>query len=115
MVRHATRRIKKTCLTEYCPGTNGVNAININDDDRVISVPPTARTKSSYNRKWSRHPIQRKPVRTMGRNATGVRRMVLDGGDDEVVGMVCVNDKERETGAVVSEQGYGKQTGRSIA
>ena len=46
----------------------------------------------------------------MGRNATGVRGMVLDDGDDEVVGMVCVNDRDRETVLVVSDQGYGKRS-----
>ena len=46
----------------------------------------------------------------MGRVATGVRGMTLDGGDDEVVGMVCVNDPETETIMVVSENGYGKRS-----
>ena len=49
-------------------------------------------------------------VRTMGRNATGVRGMVLDNESDEIVGMVCVNDAERESILVVSEQGYGKRS-----
>ena len=49
-------------------------------------------------------------VRTMGRNATGVRGMVLDNEADEIVGMVCVNDAERESILVVSEQGYGKRS-----
>ena len=48
----------------------------------------------------------------MGRTATGVRGITLDeDGEDAVVGMVCVHDKERETILVVSEQGYGKRTG----
>jgi DNA gyrase subunit A len=49
-------------------------------------------------------------VRTMGRVATGVIGMRLDGGDDEVVGMVCVNDPQTETIMVVSENGYGKRS-----
>ena len=111
----ATQRgvIKKTCLTEYSrPRTNGVNAININDDDRVISVALTNGTDEIImaNRNGRAIRFSESAVRTMGRNATGVRGMVLDGGDDEVVGMVCVNDKERETVLVVSEQGYGKRS-----
>ena len=49
-------------------------------------------------------------VRAMGRVSTGVRGMKLDGGDDEVVGMVVVNDPENETIMVVSENGYGKRS-----
>ena len=43
----------------------------------------------------------------MGRNATGVKGMTLDNNGDEVVGMICVNDPEKETIMAVSEQGYG--------
>ena len=49
-------------------------------------------------------------VRTMGRVATGVRGMRLDDGDDEVVGMIVVNNSETETIMVVSENGYGKRS-----
>ena len=50
-------------------------------------------------------------VRPMGRTATGVRGMTLDeDGEDEVIGMICVNDLEKETILVVSEQGYGKRS-----
>lgn len=51
-------------------------------------------------------------VREMGtgRNATGVKGMTLDDNSDEVVGMICVNDPEKETIMVVSEQGYGKRS-----
>lgn len=111
----ATQRgvIKKTCLTEYSrPRTNGVNAININDDDRVISVVLTNGTDEIImaNRNGRAIRFSESAVRTMGRNATGVRGMMLDDGDDEVVGMVCVNDRDRETVLVVSEQGYGKRS-----
>lgn len=111
----ATQRgvIKKTCLTEYSrPRTNGVNAININDDDRVISVALTNGTDEIImaNRNGRAIRFSESAVRTMGRNATGVRGMMLDDGDDEVVGMVCVNDRDRETVLVVSEQGYGKRS-----
>ena len=111
----ATQRgvIKKTCLTEYSrPRTNGVNAISINDDDRVISVALTNGTDEIImaNRNGRAIRFSESAVRTMGRNATGVRGMMLDDGDDEVVGMVCVNDRDRETVLVVSEQGYGKRS-----
>ena len=46
----------------------------------------------------------------MGRTSTGVRGMRLDGDDDAVVGMIVVNDPEKETVMVVSEQGYGKRS-----
>lgn len=49
-------------------------------------------------------------VREMGRNATGVRGMTLDGKDDEVIGMICMKDLDKETIMVVSEQGYGKRS-----
>ncbi|RKV70056.1 MAG: DNA gyrase subunit A, partial [Alloprevotella sp.] len=105
--------VKKTCLTEYSrPRTNGVNAININEDDRVVSVVLTNGSDEIImaNRNGRAVRFREEAIRTMGRNATGVRGMVLDGGDDEIVGMVCVNDPERETILVVSEQGYGKRS-----
>ena len=49
-------------------------------------------------------------IRTMGRTATGVRGMRLDAEDDDVIGMMTVNDAETETVMVVSEQGYGKRS-----
>lgn len=49
-------------------------------------------------------------VRTMGRNATGVRGMRLDGDDDAIVGMIVVNNPEEETVLVVSDKGFGKRS-----
>ena len=111
----ATQRgvIKKTCLTEYSrPRANGVNAININEEDRVISVVLTNGSDEIImaNRNGRAIRFHEDAVRTMGRNATGVRGMVLDSTEDEIVGMVCVNDPESETILVVSEQGYGKRS-----
>ena len=111
----ATQRgvVKKTCLTEYSrPRTNGVNAININEDDRVVSVVLTNGTDELVmaNKNGRAIRFNESVVRTMGRNATGVRGMVLDNEADEIVGMVCVNDAERESILVVSEQGYGKRS-----
>ena len=111
----ATQRgvVKKTRLTEYSrPRTNGVNAININEDDRVVSVVLTNGTDELVmaNKNGRAIRFNESVVRTMGRNATGVRGMVLDNEADEIVGMVCVNDAERESILVVSEQGYGKRS-----
>ena len=106
--------IKKTCLKEYSrPRTNGVIAINILEDDRVIGVRLTNGNNEIIlaNRNGRAIRFNEQDVRTMGRVATGVRGMTLDGGDDEVVGMVCVNDPQTETIMVVSENGYGKRTG----
>lgn len=105
--------IKKTCLSEYSrPRVNGVNAINIREDDRVVSVCLTNGEDEIMlaNRNGRAIRFNENAVRTMGRTATGVRGMILDGGDDEVVGMVCINDPERETVMVVSEQGFGKRS-----
>lgn len=105
--------VKKTRLTEYSrPRTNGVNAININEDDRVVSVVLTNGTDEIVmaNKNGRAIRFNESVVRTMGRNATGVRGMVLDNESDEIVGMVCVNDAERESILVVSEQGYGKRS-----
>lgn len=105
--------VKKTRLTEYSrPRTNGVNAININEDDRVVSVVLTNGTDEIVmaNKNGRAIRFNESVVRTMGRNATGVRGMMLDNESDEIVGMVCVNDAERESILVVSEQGYGKRS-----
>ena len=106
--------IKKTCLTEYSrPRTNGVNAITIRESDRVIGVALTNGENEIVlaNRNGRAIRFNEDAVRVMGRTATGVRGMTLDEeGQDEVVGMVCVNDPERETIMVVSEQGFGKRS-----
>lgn len=106
--------IKKTCLTEYSrPRTNGVNAIGIREDDRVIGVCLTNGSDEIMlaNRSGRAIRFDENAVRTMGRTATGVRGMTLDeDGNDEIVGMICINDKERETVLVVSDQGYGKRS-----
>jgi DNA gyrase subunit A len=106
--------IKKTCLTEYSrPRTNGVNAISIREDDRVIGVCLTNGSDEIIlaNRNGRAIRFNEDAVRCMGRVATGVRGMTLDAdGQDEVIGMICVNDIERDTVLVVSEQGFGKRS-----
>ena len=106
--------IKKTCLSEYSrPRTNGVNAIGIRENDRVVSVCLTSGEDEIViaNRNGRAIRFNENAVRTMGRTATGVRGITLDDdGRDEVTGMICVHDTERETVMVVSEQGYGKRS-----
>jgi len=107
--------IKKTRLSEYSrPRQNGIIAINILDDDRVINVRLTDGTNEIImaNRNGRAIRFNEETVRAMGRGATGVKGMTLDDdGADEVVGMVCINDPDAETVLVVSEQGFGKRTG----
>lgn len=106
--------IKKTRLEAYSrPRTNGVNAITIREDDQVIQVRLTTGNSEIImaNREGRAIRFHETTVREMGRTATGVRGMTLDESvNDEVVGMICVNDPETETIMVVSEQGYGKRS-----
>ena len=106
--------IKKTCLSEYSrPRVNGVNAITIREEDRVVSVVLTNGTDEIIiaNRNGRAIRFNENTVRAMGRTATGVRGIRLDeDGKDEVVGMICINDPENETVMVVSEEGYGKRS-----
>lgn len=106
--------IKKTCLSEYSrPRVNGVNAINIREEDRVVSVVLTNGTDEIViaNRNGRAIRFNEEVVRPMGRTATGVRGIRLDeDGQDDVVGMICINDPENETVMVVSENGYGKRS-----
>ena len=111
----ATRKgvVKKTCLKDYSrPRTNGVNAINIMEGDEVVDVRLTNGHNELIiaNKNGRAVRFDENAVRTMGRVATGVRGMRLDGGDDEVVGMIVVNNSETETIMVVSENGYGKRS-----
>lgn len=104
--------IKKTSLEEYSrPRANGVNAVNIKDGDRLVSVCLTRGDEEIIvaDRNGRAIHFNESTVRSMGRVATGVRAMKLDEGD-EVVGMVSICDKEKETVLVVSEQGFGKRS-----
>jgi DNA gyrase subunit A len=106
--------IKKTSLEAYSrPRLNGVNAITIREDDEVIQVRLTDGNADVLlaNRNGRAIRFHERKVRVMGRTATGVRGMELDeDGQDEVVGMICVNKDSDETVMVVSKQGYGKRT-----
>ena len=105
--------IKKTCLTDYSrPRTNGVNAININEGDRVVSVQLTNGSDEIViaNRNGRAIRFNETDVRPMGRVATGVSSMMLDGDEDEVVGMVTVRDPETDSIVCISENGFGKRS-----
>ncbi|MDR0745826.1 MAG: DNA gyrase subunit A [Mediterranea sp.] len=106
--------IKKTLLEQYSrPRQNGVNAIMIREDDSVIEVRMTNGNNEIIiaNRNGRAIRFHESVVRVMGRTATGVRGITLDGdGQDEVVGMICIKDPETESIMVVSEQGYGKRS-----
>lgn len=111
----ATRNgiVKKTCLEAYSrPRANGVNAINIIEGDRVVGVELTNGKNEIViaNKNGRAIRFSENDVREMGRVSTGVRGMKLDEGDDEIIGMVCVNNPEHETIMVVSEKGYGKRS-----
>ena len=106
--------IKKTLLEQYSrPRQNGVNAITIREDDKVIEVRMTNGENEIIiaNRNGRAIRFNESTVRCMGRTATGVRGITLDeDGQDEVIGMICIKDPETESIMVVSEQGYGKRS-----
>jgi len=107
--------IKKTSLAAYSrPRQNGVNAITIREDDKVIEVLMTDGNSEILmaNRNGRAIRFHESNVREMGRTATGVRGMRIDeDGQDEVIGMIAMKkDAPEETIMVVSELGYGKRT-----
>ena len=106
--------IKKTSLEQYSrPRTNGIIAITIREDDKVISVALTDGDSDIIlaNRGGKAVRFNENTVRAMGRTATGVKGMDI-AEDDEVVGMVVLpkNDEADHSLLVLSEQGYGKRT-----
>ena len=111
----ATKRglVKKTSLLAYSrPRTKGVNAIVINEGDEVVDVRLTNGRNELImaDRNGRAVRFDEKTVRISGRIAAGVKGMTLDGPDDEVVGMIVVNEADKETVMVVSENGYGKRS-----
>ncbi|WP_299821976.1 DNA gyrase subunit A [uncultured Pontibacter sp.] len=104
--------IKKTVLESYSrPRTNGINAITINEGDRLLDVQMTNGNSEIIIALQSGRAIRfnETQVRPMGRNATGVRAVTLGGANDIVVGMVCVQNENTEL-LVVSENGFGKRS-----
>ena len=106
--------IKKTLLEQYSrPRQNGVNAITIREDDRVIEVRMTNGNNEIViaNRNGRAIRFHESAVREMGRTATGVRGITLDeDGTDEVISMICIKNPQEETIMVISENGYGKRS-----
>lgn len=105
--------IKKTKLEAYSrPRANGVNAIIIRDDDQLLQVELTDGNSEILiaNRNGRAIRFHESKVREMGRMSTGVRGMTLDGGDDEVIGMICMNADSENNVMVLSENGYGKRS-----
>ena len=105
--------IKKTKLEAYSrPRQNGVNAIIIRDGDELLQVRMTNGNEEVLmaNKNGRAIRFNENTVREMGRMSAGVKGMTLDGGDDEVVGMITMAGDSTETVMVVSEQGYGKRS-----
>ncbi|MCC2544851.1 DNA gyrase subunit A [Hymenobacter sp. BT175] len=105
--------VKKTPLEAYSrPRTAGINAITINEGDRLLDVLLTSGNSEIVVALRSGRAVRfpEDKVRSMGRNAAGVRGITLAGPDDRVVGMVCVSDAETQELLVVSENGYGKRS-----
>lgn len=105
-------QVKKTILEQYSrPRTNGIKAINIREGDELFSAKLTTGDSqimlASKNGKCIR--FEESKTRPMGRTTSGVRGIRLDSEQDEVVGMVAVNNFENAIMAV-SENGYGKRT-----
>lgn len=104
--------IKKTSLEAYSrPRANGINAITIKEGDELLEARLTNGENEVVLAKRSGRAIRfnEAKVRPMGRNAAGVRGVRLEGKDDEVIGMICLDDPE-QTIMVVSEKGYGKRS-----
>lgn len=104
--------IKKTSLEAYSrPRTNGINAIGIRDNDELLEAKLTNGSNEIVIATSAGRAIRfnESSVRPMGRNASGVRGVTLQSDQDEVIGMICVEDVY-STIMVVSENGYGKRT-----
>ncbi len=105
-------QVKKTALEQYSrPRSNGINAITVRDNDELLEAKLTNGSSQILLAVKSGKAIrfEESKTRPMGRNASGVRGITLDGPKDEVVGMVSVNDMDTNI-LVVSENGYGKRS-----
>jgi DNA gyrase subunit A len=104
--------IKKTSLEAYSrPRQAGINAITINEGDRLLDVALTNGSNDIVLALQSGMAIRfdESRVRPMGRVAAGVRGISLSAPDDEVIGMVCINRSDAQL-LVVSEKGFGKRS-----
>lgn len=104
--------VKKTSLEQYSrPRQNGINAIGIREGDELLEAKLTTGTSQIFLGLKSGKAIrfEEGKTRPMGRNASGVRGITLAHDNDEVIGMISVNNFEDEI-LVVSENGYGKRS-----
>lgn len=111
----ATRKgqVKKTSLEQYSrPRSNGINAITIREDDELFSAVLTNGDSNIMLALKSGKAIrfEESKTRPMGRNASGVRGIKLADDEDEVIGMITINNPNEETVLVVSQKGYGKRS-----
>lgn len=105
--------VKKTSLKEYSrPRTNGVIAINLLENDRLIDAVLTEGDSEIIlaNKNGRAIRFNENQIRNMGRPSTGVKGMTLDGSDDGVVGMICMRSNANDDVLVVSEKGMGKRS-----
>ena len=105
-------QVKKTALEQYSrPRSNGINAITIKEGDELLEAKLTTGDSQVMLAVKSGKAIrfEESKTRPMGRNASGVRGIRLSDANDEVIGMVAVNDFESNI-LVVSEKGYGKRS-----
>ncbi|KJD33041.1 DNA gyrase subunit A [Tamlana nanhaiensis] len=106
-------QVKKTALEQYSrPRTNGINAITIKDNDELLEAKLTTGNSQVMLALRSGKAIRFEEAKTrpMGRGASGVRGITLAHENDEVIGMVTVENPQEETVLVVTENGYGKRT-----
>ncbi|EID75367.1 DNA gyrase subunit A [Imtechella halotolerans] len=105
--------VKKTTLEAYSrPRQNGINAITVREDDELLEALLTTGKSQVMLAVKSGKAIrfEEEKTRPMGRNASGVRGISLADEQDEVVGMIAIENPQEETVLVVSENGYGKRT-----
>ena len=105
-------QVKKTSLEQYSrPRSNGINAITIKDNDELLEAKLTTGNSQVLIAVKSGKCIrfEEGKTRPMGRNASGVRGIKLKDSNDEVIGMISVNDMDSDI-LVVSENGYGKRS-----
>lgn len=103
--------VKKTKLEAYSrPRQNGINAVTIKDGDRLLEAKLTSGNSEIIlaNRSGKAIRFNENTVRSVGRNASGVRGMNIS-ATDEIIGMVCVDDPNAQI-LVLSENGYGKRS-----
>ena len=105
-------QVKKTSLEQYSrPRSNGINAITIKEGDELLEAKLTTGNSQILMSVKSGKCIrfEESKTRPMGRNASGVRGVRLKDENDEVIGMLSVNDMDSDI-LVVSENGYGKRS-----